>query len=475
MKPDRIPLIPAQALTLVLLVATACSPATAAAPTATEVVAPPPSAEIVLELAGPSGAKSFTMEELQALPVTEGQGGFVSSTGKITIPAAFEGVALKDLAAVLGIELDDTLGMTLTAEDGYSMTFSYDQIVNGTFTAYDPATGEELAEHDPLTAIIAYSREGQPLDLREDGTLRLQVVSAKNNQVVDGHWSIKWVTQAEFTHVGEDWSLELEGALTETVDRGSFQSCSSPSCHGSSWEDESAQPWAGVPLWYLIGQVDDENNHGDDGFNEALAASGYKVDIIAADGYIVTLDSQTIQRDSEMLLAFMVNDGELPEKYFPVRLVGPNLQKNEMVGQIYKIVVHVPPISTPTVAAPAPVASPGNLIISGRVGNQMSLSEAGLRAIGAVKVSAEDPKKGAQEFEGVRLATLLNIVQVLPNATKVVFTADDGYQAEIDLVTLAACTDCMIGFTDTPGAFRSVMPGQPSALWVKGLVHVDVQ
>jgi len=103
MKPDRIPLNPAQALTLLLLVATACSPAAATTPVATEVVAPPPSAEIVLELAGPSGTKSFTMEELQALPVTEGQGGFVSSTGKITIPAAFKGVALKDLAAVLGI------------------------------------------------------------------------------------------------------------------------------------------------------------------------------------------------------------------------------------------------------------------------------------------------------------------------------------------------------------------------------------
>ncbi len=152
---------------------------------------------------------SLSMADLKALPVTEGQGGIKSSTGKITIPEPFKGVALKDLVNVLGVPFDSSMGVAITAEDGYSMTFSYDQVMNGAFTAYDPATGNELTTHDPLTAIIAYEHNGQPLNTTEEGTLRLVVVSANNNQVVDGHWSVKWVNKVEVKPVGQTWTLDL--------------------------------------------------------------------------------------------------------------------------------------------------------------------------------------------------------------------------------------------------------------------------
>jgi hypothetical protein len=452
----------------------ACAPAVA-----TEAVAPtsaaPSSGEVVLELLGPSSAQSFTMTQLQTLPATEGQGGFMSSTGTIVLPTLYRGIALKDLPALLGIDFDQSMGLTLTAEDGYSMTFSYDQVVNGDFTAYDPATGKELAEHDPLTAVIAYSRDGQPLDPKEDGTLRVEVVSAKNNQVVDGHWTVKWVAKAEVTPVGADWDLELEGALTDTVDRASFQSCSAPSCHAATWEDESAQPWTGVALWRLVGQVDDALDHGDGGYNEELAAAGYKVDVVAADGYTVTLDSQDIQNRDDLLLAYLVNDGELPQKYFPLRLVGAGLEKSQMVGQVARIVVHVPPLPTPTSEATTIEIVPGSVVIAGRVANALTLSEGALRAMGPVKIQAEDPDKVMQEYEGVRLASLLQIVQVQPEATKVVITAEDGYSAEIDLPTLLSCADCMLAFGKEPGCFWTVMPGQASALWVREVVKLEVQ
>jgi DMSO/TMAO reductase YedYZ molybdopterin-dependent catalytic subunit len=454
-------------LALLPFVLAGCAPAAAPAPTAT----PAPPAPAIFDLSAPGGTRSFTMEQLQALPVTEGQGGWMSSTGKITVPALYSGVALKDLAPLLDVGLDASMGLTLTAEDGYSMTFSFDQVANGTFTAHDPGTGKELETHDPLTAILAYARDGQPLDPKEDGALRVQVISATNNQVVDGHWSIKWVTRAEIVPVGADWSLELQGALTDDVDRASFQSCSAPSCHGVSWKDEMAQPWAGVPLWHLVGQVDDEIDHGDDGYNEALAAAGYTVDLIARDGASVTLDSQAFDRNDDVILAAQVNDAELPETYFPLRLVGPGLQEGQMIGQITRIVVHVPPPAPPT---PEPVP-PRSVAIAGKVANALTLSEDGLRAMGAVSLSAEDPKQGTIEVEGVRLSALMNIVQVLPEATKAVFTAADGYSAELDLETLRACADCLIGFTETPGSYRAVMPGQPGALWVKDLVRVEFQ
>jgi DMSO/TMAO reductase YedYZ molybdopterin-dependent catalytic subunit len=189
----------------------------------------------------------------------------------------------------------------------------------------------------------------------------------------------------------------------------------------------------------------------------------------------VTLDSQSIQGQDQILLAYLVNDGELPEKYFPVRLVGVGLEKSQMVGQVAQIIVHVPPLPTPTAESATLEIVPGSLIIVGRVANAMTLSEDALRAMGAVTIQAEDPKKGMMDFEGVKLASLLQIAQAQPDATKVVFTADDGYSAEIELPTLLACSDCMIAFTDTPGILRAVMPGQPSALWVKGVVKLEVQ
>ncbi len=85
----------------------------------------------MLEIIGLTDQQSLAMDEFMALPVTKGYAGIKSSTGKITPPVMFKGVALKDLAASIG-GMDETTGFNVVAEDGYSITFSYDQIFNGT-------------------------------------------------------------------------------------------------------------------------------------------------------------------------------------------------------------------------------------------------------------------------------------------------------------------------------------------------------
>jgi DMSO/TMAO reductase YedYZ molybdopterin-dependent catalytic subunit len=341
----------------------------------------------VLALAGPNGGHVLSMAQLKALPATEGQGGIKSSTGKITVPEPFKGVALKDLVKSLGVPFDASMGVMITAEDGYSMTFSYDQVMNGAFTAYDPALGNELKAHDPLTAIIAYEHNGQPLKTSEEGVLRLVVISARNDQVVDGHWSVKWVNKVEVKPVGQAWTLDLQGAVSSPVSRDSYQSCGSPSCHGTSWQDPNGQNWVGVPLWLLVGEVDDSDSHSDKAYNRALADAGYSVDLLGGDGYKVTLDSQRIKLNNQILVAFQVNEGELPEKYYPLRLVGSGLQNNQMVGQISKIVVNVPAASS--LPAPTPAAVPensGSLTIKGMVSHELSLKDAELRAMNIVTI-----------------------------------------------------------------------------------------
>jgi hypothetical protein len=161
----------------------ACAPQ--AVPTAVETEAPivatsaPTEAAVpILEIVGLTETKSLTLEEVKALPVTEGYAGIKSSTGKITPPVTFKGVALKDLAKFIG-GMDETAGFNVVAEDGYSITYSFDQLQNGAFIAYDPATGDELKNPVELTAILAYEVDGKQLDPKQDGTCAWQL-SARN-------------------------------------------------------------------------------------------------------------------------------------------------------------------------------------------------------------------------------------------------------------------------------------------------------
>jgi DMSO/TMAO reductase YedYZ molybdopterin-dependent catalytic subunit len=450
------------------LLLTACGPKATPTPAATE------SKGTVLKLSGPNGGHALSLADLKALPVTEGMGGLKSSTGQITLPEKYTGVSLKDLVAYLNISLDNTMGVTLTAEDGYSMSFSYDQVMNGDFTAYDPAVGNEMSQHDPLIAIIAYAKNDQPLDANEEGTLRLAVVSEKNNEVVDGHWTVKWVNQMEVKSIGQQWTLQLNGAISQPVDRATYQSCGSPSCHGTAWVDENGQNWVGVPLWLLVGEVDDSNSHEDNAYNEALAQSGYTVEIAASDGYSVSLDSQLVNRNDNILLAYLVNDGELPDQYYPLRLVGSGLQKNQMVGKVELIQLDLPATPTPT-SAPTTPAEEGILVVNGMVEQELALTEADLRAMEVVHITAEHPKKGMQEYDGVRLNALLEEAGVKVGAATVVFSASDGYSTEVSLADLQACADCLLAFTDTPGSYSTVMPGLPSSNWTKNLIKIEIK
>jgi DMSO/TMAO reductase YedYZ molybdopterin-dependent catalytic subunit len=438
----------------------------------------------VLEVVGPSETKTLTMEELQALPVTDGYAGIKSSTGKITPPIPMKGVALKDLAEFIG-GMDETTGFNVVAEDGYSITFSYDQLQNGSFIAYDPATGAELKNDVELIAILAYEANGKSFDAKQDGALRLAIVSPELNQVTDGHWSVKWVNKLEVKSLGEEWVLHAQGAITKDIDRASIESCGAPQCHGASWIDEKDQEWAGVPLYYLVGSVDDEIEHEGPAFNRTLADAGYTIDVTAADGYTVTFDASRVQYNKHILVAYKVNESQLPEEYFPLRLVGDDLQKNEMIGAIAELKVDVEPLPATEVAATEPAATEapaasdaevtGSLVIVGAVDKPTGFTEADLRKLEVLKLTAEHPKKGKEDYEGVSLNFLLDLAGVNDGATTLVFIAADGYTSEVSLEEVRACTDCLLGFTNTPEKFKMVMPNLPSSAWAKDVVRIEVK
>ncbi len=273
---------------------------------------------------------TFTMQDLKAMPVTEGYGGMKFSTGEFETPKHYKGVALKDLVAKLG-GIDPTTGITMTASDGYTISFSYRQIMEGSFITYDSTTGEELANKPAVTAILAYEVDGEPFDVEKVGNLRLVIVSQQAVQVTDGHWWVKYIASMQAKAMDEDWFLAINGVVSENMDRATFESGSSENCHGTTWTDSHAMRWVGIPLWLLVGRVDNDNVHTGKAYDEALALAGYTVDVITADGQTITFESTRINRNNDIIVAYQVNETALPDEYFPLRLVGSGLRDRKSV------------------------------------------------------------------------------------------------------------------------------------------------
>ena len=88
-----------------------------------------------------------------------------------------------------------------------------------------------------------------------------------------------------------DWTLQLTGARQETVTKAYFeQGLACSPTHRVSWTDEDGNEWAGMPLWLLVGMVDDDPDGASHfSFNNELAAQHYEVNVIGGDGWKATL------------------------------------------------------------------------------------------------------------------------------------------------------------------------------------------
>ncbi|MEA4813228.1 MAG: hypothetical protein VB108_11770 [Anaerolineaceae bacterium] len=446
--------------------------------------------EVLELLNGPQSIK-LSMADLKALPAVEGLGGIISSTGKITAPVKYKGVEVVALAEKLG-GLKEGLSIEIQAQDGYSMTFSAEQLQKGQFTTYDVSSGTEIKALSPIKTIIAYEREGQPMDAKSEGALRLAMVSDSPLQVVDGHWAVKWVVKVILKPAVADWSLHLAGAREEDMDRGTFESGSAANCHGGTWKDDKAQTWKGIPLYMLLGRIDDENKHGDNAFREDLAKTGYSVDIIGKDGYTVTLDSAKLSRNEKIIVANQVNGNVLSEADFPLKLVGEGLTGKEMVGAIAKLVIHLPGSNTSQQAATAVITAKetaaavmptlGEILkppaelkleISGLIEAAKTFDAKALLDLKPIVAKVEHPKMGSIEVTGIKLADFLNMLKAKAEASKLVVTATDGYVSEIPLKDVLACPNCLLGWNEK--GLMLYMPGFQGNAWAKNVAKIEIK
>jgi len=171
---------------------------------------------VVLTLTGPSGVQEFTMAELKTMEATTGYGGWKNKLGNITGPWQYTGVAVGALVDLAGGGDE----ITVIASDGYSKTYSADELA-GKVDVFDPATGEKITDFsDQVTLVLTYETAGKPLP-SDDGALRAGYLSPNSNQVTDSKlWPSEVVAIAVSPSidpvVSTDWlaeNLEMQGLV----------------------------------------------------------------------------------------------------------------------------------------------------------------------------------------------------------------------------------------------------------------------
>jgi DMSO/TMAO reductase YedYZ molybdopterin-dependent catalytic subunit len=90
----------------------------------------------------------------------------------------------------------------VSAIDGYSSVFDYEQIMGG-FITY---SSEDLKEtpHDELRTILMYEQDGKPVSHEDGKPLRIAVVGTKKGLLVEGSFWVKWVNRIEVLKTTED-------------------------------------------------------------------------------------------------------------------------------------------------------------------------------------------------------------------------------------------------------------------------------
>jgi hypothetical protein len=288
---------------------------------------------------------SLTLNEsdIAKLARFESMGGYETSAGSIRGIANYTGVRLADLCNLVG-GINDTYSLTVTASDGYSMVYSYDQIMGQNFVTFDPATGDEVNHTQHLTPVLAYYKDGLNLT-SDEGPLRLAILTS-DGLLTEGHWWIKYVTEIEIHPAIVEWALMLRGAVIENMTRATFESGVNEHCHGLNWTDSNDNVWTGIPLWLLVGRVDDSDVHTTNAtvraFNDTLALQGYTVKVISGQDYTREFNSTRVMRNSNIIVANRLNGAPLPDPYFPLRLAGSDLSSNEMLSNVVEIQIIFP-------------------------------------------------------------------------------------------------------------------------------------
>jgi len=281
---------------------------------------------------------TLSSSEYEDFTKIEMNGGYKTSAGSIRGPRKYTGIPLNEVLSLSG-EFNDENSIRVTAADDYAMVFTWEEL-NGDFLTFDPATGDEVEAEKDLIPVLAYMEDDEPLS-EGDGPFRL-VILGEEGLITEGHFWIKQITKIEVIPSIREYTISLNGAINETMDRATFESgtkCpdTTPN-HRGVYVDEDGGIWTGIPLWLLVGRIDDNITHTAYAYNRDLADQGaYKVHVISGDDYTIELNSSYVKLNENIVLANELDGSALPEPYWPLRLVGKDLTKGQMIRNIVEI------------------------------------------------------------------------------------------------------------------------------------------
>jgi hypothetical protein len=288
-------------------------------------------------------ATTLNESDIAKLEPFESKGGFKTSAGYLRGIGNYTSIKLTTLCSLIG-GITDTCSLRVTAGDGYSMVYSYDQVMGSNFITFDPATGDEANATQPLTTVLVYQMDSANIT-SDEGPLRVGIIGSEG-LLTEGHWWIKQVVKIEVLPSVAEWTLVLTGALIENMTRATFESGVNEQCHGLNWTDSNNNVWTGMPLWLLVGRVDDgdvhETNSSVRAFNDTLALQGYTVKVLNGQGYSREINSTTVMRNANIIVANRLNGAPLPNTYWPLRLVGSALSSSEMLSNVVEIQIILP-------------------------------------------------------------------------------------------------------------------------------------
>jgi len=476
-----------------------------------------------LTLIGSNGQqKVLTEQDIAALEAYSAQGGLKTSSGVISGVGTYTGVLVTDLLNLVGgMTSDQTL--TVTASDGYTMDFTYDQVVNGQdFPTYDPETGSEAASTQPMKLVLTYYLNGAALS-SDEGPLRLSVLGSEG-LITNGHFWVKMVTQLEInsptspspspspspTHTATPtpapsssptptptptpvvtWNILFSGGTSVNMTDLDFEDQASQ--NPATWtHDESDTTWAGTPLYQLV------NWYVDNGYISAGVLSlGYNVSVIGSDDYTIVLEDSRVQANNNIIIANNANGTTLSDKYYPLTLTGSGVTKKESVKCIAQIQINT--------ALPDDMT----LTIKGANGTTLVFDTSGIAALPSVSgmggMNSHGEIKGVGNYTGISILSLVNMVGGMPSNSFVRLTAADTYTKDytyeqitsgtgygtFDPVTndatdatqpitaiLAYAVDDEL-LSPSSGPLRSAFIGPEglltlSSMWVKSTVQVEV-
>ena len=146
-----------------------------------------------LTVIGPDGeGKSLTMNQVRAIPPVTGKGGFFTTAGVINGPYAVKGAAITDLCGLVG-GITPSDAVMISAADGYSSIFGYDQ-VTGNFVTYDGTLKE--VPHSALKLVLMYEQDGKPLSQDGGKPMRMAIVGG-DGLLTEGNMWVKWVNKVQ--------------------------------------------------------------------------------------------------------------------------------------------------------------------------------------------------------------------------------------------------------------------------------------